>query len=151
MYIYLFIYYLFITYILIYSLECVLSYEWTERLRVRERWRKIAAAKKCSVATRWSTHTSEMTSHVRVRSVLDESRRAVKHVRARARARFLRTHGNLPPLTVSHTALAIRVTARAWCEPQGYQCFLGVKDLKEKNMFDPSAKFSIYCTVYLSR
>jgi len=71
-----------------------------------------------------------MTSHVRVRSVLDESRRAVKHVRTRARARFLRTH--LPPLTASHTAQSIRVTARARRQPRGCQCFLGVKDLMGK-------------------
>jgi len=44
-----------------------------------------------------------MTSHVCVRSVLDESKRAVKHVRARAHARFLRTMWHLPPLTASHT------------------------------------------------
>jgi len=68
-----------------------------------------------------------------------------KACRARARARFLRTHGHLLPLTVSHTTLAICVTARARREPRGCQCFLGVKDLKEKNMFDLSAKFSIYC------
>jgi len=30
-----------------------------QRLCVRERWRKIAAAKKCIVATRWSTYTSK--------------------------------------------------------------------------------------------
>jgi len=88
-----------------------------------------------------------MTSHVGVRSVLDESRIAVKHFRARARARFLRTHGHLPPLTATHTALAVRVTTRARREPRGCQCFFGV-DLKGKNIFDPSAEFSICSTIY---
>jgi len=49
-----------------------------ERVCVRER-RKIVAAK------------SEMTSYVRVRSVLDESRRAVKHVESE-RARDFYAH-----------------------------------------------------------
>jgi len=84
---------------------------------------------------------------VRVRSVLDESRRAVKHFRVRARARFLRTHGHLPPLN-SHTTLAIRVTARARREPRGCQCFLGV-DLKGKNIFDLFVEFSICRTIYI--
>jgi len=59
-----------------------------------------------------------------------------------ARARFLRTHGHLPPLTASHTEHSVRVMARARREPRGCQCFLGV-DLKGKNIFDPSAEFSI--------
>jgi len=51
-----------------------------------------------------ATHTSEMTSHVRVRSVLDESRIAAKHVRARARARFLRTHGHASTYCHAHSS-----------------------------------------------
>jgi len=114
-YLYLFIYYLFITYILIYSFEYVLSYEWTDRLRVCERWRKIAAAKKCIVATRWSTHTSECPCALGSRRVEESS----KACRVQARAQFLCTHGHLLPLTASHTALSIRVTACARREPRG--------------------------------
>jgi len=80
----------------------------SERVCVREQWRKIAAAKKCIVAT-WSTHTSEMTSHVRVRSVLDESRRVVKHVEPeRARDFYAHISGHLPHL-LSRTQLWLSV------------------------------------------
>jgi len=127
-----------------------LSYEGTERLRVRERRRKIAAAKKCIVATRWSTHTSEMTSHVRVRSVLDESRIAAKHVRARARARFLRTHGHASTYCHAHSSGCPCDGACSAREPRGRQCFFGV-DLKGKNIFDPYAEFLICSTIYLFR
>jgi len=65
-----------------------------------------------------------------------------------ARAIFTHTWTSAS-LTVSHTSLAIRVTTRVRRESWGCQCFLGVKDLKEKNMFDPSDKFSIYYTIYL--
>jgi len=70
---------------------------------VRERWRKIAAAKKCIVATMIDAHTSE--SRWRHTSVCARSRRveeSSKACRVRARARFLRTM-DMSSLTASHT------------------------------------------------
>jgi len=98
-YLYLFIYYLFITYILIYSFKCVLSYGQSVSMCVSGDGKSLRL--KNALLPHDAHKRKPMTSHVRVRSVLDESRRAVKHLRARARTRFLRTH--LPPLTASHT------------------------------------------------
>jgi len=94
-----------------------------------------------------------MSLHVRVRWILDESRRAVKHVRARVRARFLRTHRHLRPLTASHTALAVRVMARARRESRGCECFLGT-DLKGKkhlplNFQYVALLYNIYIYIYI--
>jgi len=96
-YLYLFIYYLFITYILIYSFECVLSYGQSISMCVSGDGKSLRLK---NVATR---RTQAKADDVICPCALDldESRRAVKHLRARARARFLRTH--LPPLTASHT------------------------------------------------
>jgi len=95
-YLYLFIYYLFITYILIYSFECVLSYGQSVSVCVSGDGKSLLK----NALLPHDAHKRKP-SHVCVRSVLDESRRTVKHLRAQAHARFLRTY--LPPLTASHT------------------------------------------------
>jgi len=93
-------------------------------------------------------HTQAKADDVTRPCALGSRRVGVSNKSCRARARDFYAHMDicLHGLTASHTALAVRVTARARREPRGCQCFLGV-DLKGKNIFDPSAEFSIYCTI----
>jgi len=60
-----------------------------------------------------------------------------------ARAIFTHTCISASTYCLAHRdALSICVTSHARRKPRGCQCFLGV-DLKGKNIFDPSAEFSI--------
>jgi len=90
-----------------------------QSVSVREQKRKSVRLKNAPLPHDGRRTQANRWRHTSVCARFSTSRRAVKHVRARARARFLRTHGHLSPLIASHkNALAIRVMTRARHEPE---------------------------------